>query len=81
MRVDGADLTIEANANATLASVVLVNAPNASAGALAIKDVERTFGDPSPDPRTIERPWKLGLTQLTDPCGRVIEPSTSPSPS
>ena len=78
VRVDRADLTVESNANATLASVVVENAPNASAGAAAVKDIERIFGMPSPDPRTVERPWKLGLTQLTDPCGRVIEPTASP---
>lgn len=74
LRVDDADLTIESNANATLASIVVESAPNASAGALAVKDVERTFGAPSPDPRVVERPWKLGLTQKTDPCGRPITP-------
>lgn len=74
LHVDRADLTVEANANATLASVVVVDAPNASAGNDAIKDAERVFGTPSPDPRIIERPWKLGLIQKTDPCGRVIDP-------
>lgn len=38
----------------------------------------QVFGTPSPDPRTMQRPYKWGLIQVTDLCGRLASPSPSP---
>jgi hypothetical protein len=75
MHERGVDLTIESNANGTLASIRVIGAPDDAQERSAVAFVEHTLGTPSPDPRQIERPWHLGLTQLTDPCGRTVTPS------
>ena len=42
--------------------------------------VVAVFGDPHPDTRTVQRPYKWGLIQVTDLCGRVVSPSPSAPP-
>jgi hypothetical protein len=72
--LDGADLVVQANADGTPASIVVVRAPSDDARAKAFQDARKDFGDPSPDPRTEVRQYKDGLTQLTDLCGRPVMP-------
>ena len=79
--IDGSDLVVQANADRTLASILIVRAPDDDARAKAFEDARKAFGDPHPDTRTQSRQFKWGLTQLTDMCGRPVMPSSSPSPS
>jgi len=72
--LDGAELVVQANADGTPASIVVVRAPSDDVRAKAFQDARKDFGDPSPDPRTEIRDYKDGLTQLTDMCGRPVMP-------
>ena len=72
--LDGADLVVQANADGTPASIVVIRAQSDDARARAFQDARKAFGDPSPDPRTEVRQYKDGLTQLTDLCGRPVMP-------
>jgi hypothetical protein len=72
--LDGADLVVQANADGTPASIVVIRAPNEEARVQAFEDARKDFGDPKPDPRTEVRQIKDGLTQLTDFCGRPVMP-------
>jgi len=78
LSLDGADLVVQANADGTPASIVVVRAPSEEIRVKAFQDARKDFGDPSPDPRTQVRAYKDGLTQLTDMCGRPVMPSPSP---
>lgn len=73
--LDGADLVVQANADGTPASIVVVRAPSDDVRARAFEDARKDFGDPRPDPRTEVRQYKDGLTQLTDLCGRPVMPT------
>jgi hypothetical protein len=73
--LDGADLVVQANADGTPASIVVVRAPSHDARAQAFQDARKDFGDPNPDRRTEVRQYKDGLTQLTDLCGRPVMPT------
>ena len=77
--VDGADVVVSSNADASLASVRVVEAPDAATREAAVTDVERFFGPVRRDARVIARPNKWGLTTLTDACGRPAGPTT-PAP-
>lgn len=80
--LDGADVFIQANVDATPAQIVILSAPNADVRARAYDDARKTFGDPHPDTRTQIRQYKLGLVQTTDLCGRpVTTSSATPSPT
>jgi hypothetical protein len=81
LSVDGADLVVQANADGTPASIVVVRAPSDDVRIKAFQDARTDFGDPNPDPRTEIRAYKDGLTQLTDMCGRPVMPSATPSSS
>jgi hypothetical protein len=81
MNVDGAELFVQANADATPAQILVLSAPDDDARAKAYQDARKLFGDPRPDPRTQQRQYKLGLVQTTDMCGRPVMPSPSPSPT
>ncbi|MGD0967913.1 MAG: hypothetical protein ABR949_06460 [Candidatus Aquilonibacter sp.] len=76
--LDGADLVVQANADGTPASIVVVRAPSDDARIKAFQDARTAFGDPHADPRTEVRDYKDGLTQLTDMCGRPVMPSATP---
>ncbi|HTC29682.1 MAG TPA: hypothetical protein VK702_03085 [Candidatus Acidoferrum sp.] len=77
--LDGADLVVQANADGTPASIVVLRAPSDDARIKAFQDARTDFGDPRPDPRTEVRDYKDGLTQLTDMCGRPVMPSATPA--
>jgi len=79
LSLDGADLVVQANADGTPASIVVIRAPSDDARAKAFQDARKEFGDPNPDPRTQLRDYKDGLTQLTDMCGRPVMPSATPA--
>jgi hypothetical protein len=74
LTLDGADLVVQANADGTPASIVVIRAPDEEARVQAFQDARKDFGDPKPDPRTEVRQIKDGLTQLTDLCGRPVMP-------
>jgi hypothetical protein len=80
LTLDGAELFIQANADQTPAQILILSAPDDESRAKAYQDARKLFGDPKPDPRTQTRQYKLGLTQVTDMCGRPVMPSPSPSP-
>lgn len=80
LTIDGTDLFVQANADATPAQILILSAPDDEARAKAYQEARKLFGDPHPDPRTQTRQYKLGLTQVTDMCGRPVMPSPSPSP-
>ena len=79
LSLDGADLVVQANADGTPASIVVIRAPSDDVRARAFQDARKEFGDPNPDPRTQVRDYKDGLTQLTDMCGRPVMPSATPA--
>lgn len=79
--LDGAQLFIIANVDATPSQIVVLHAPNPDVRAKAYQHARAIFGDPHPDLRTQTRQYKWGMVQLTDMCGRPVMPSPSPSPS
>ncbi len=70
--LDGATLVLHVNADAKLGTVEVASAPDAAQRAAALADIEKTFGQPHPDNRVMQRPGKWGLSVLTDPCGHVV---------
>ena len=79
LTLEGAELVVQANADQSVASIVVVKAPSEDARAQAYQDAERIFGTPQPDTRTQTRQLKDGLVQITDLCGRPVLPSATPS--
>jgi len=79
LSLDGADVIVDANADGSAASIVVVHAPDKAARSKAYDDAVHDFGDPHPDTRTQMRQFKDGLTRLTDYCGRPVMPSATPS--
>jgi hypothetical protein len=79
LSLDGADLVVQSNVDRTLASIVVIRAPDDDARAKAFEDARKYFGDPHPDKRTQSRQFKWGLTQIVDMCGRPVMPASSPS--
>jgi biotin carboxylase len=79
LTLDGADMVVQANADDSVASIVVVHASDDEARARAYQKARAIFGDPHPDTRTQVRAFKDGLTQLTDNCGRPVMPSPSPT--
>jgi len=79
LSLDGADVVVQANADGTPASIVVIRAPSDDVRVKAFQDARKEFGDPNPDPRTQLRAYKDGLTQLTDMCGRPVMPSATPA--
>jgi hypothetical protein len=83
VQIDGADIELDANVDATLGKIVVVDIPPNGGYERIFADLKKAYGDPKPDPRTTTRPWRLGLTRETDMCGRPIStgsPSPSPTP-
>lgn len=74
MALDGADVFIQANIDATPSQIVIISAPDAETRAKAYGDARKIFGDPHPDTRTQTRQYKMGLVQTTDLCGRPVMP-------
>jgi hypothetical protein len=81
LSLDGARLVVQANADGTPASIVVVRAPSSDLAAKAFQTAESDFGVPHPDTRTSLRQFKWGLMQLTDECGRPVMPAPSPTAS
>ncbi len=83
LTIDGADIVVHANLDATLGSAVVLRAPSEDARNAAIADVQRLFGSIVPDTRTVTTLNKWGVPLISDPCGRPVTPapSTAPSPS
>jgi hypothetical protein len=79
LELDGAELVVQANADQSVASIVVVRAPDEQTRARSYQDAVRIFGQPSPDTRTQMRQLKDGLSQLTDDCGRPVLPSAARS--
>jgi hypothetical protein len=79
MSIDGADVVVQANVDQTPASITILHAPDDDTRAKAFIDARKLFGDPHPDTRTQTRPYKWGIVQLTDMCGRPVMPSAAPS--
>ena len=79
LSLDGADLVVQSNVDHTLASIVVIRAPDDDARAKAFEDARKYFGDPHPDDRKQSRQFKWGLTQIVDMCGRPVMPASSPS--
>jgi hypothetical protein len=80
LTLDGAEIFIQANVDGTPAQILILSAPDDEARAKAYQEARKLFGDPKPDTRTQTRQYKLGLTQVTDLCGRPVMPLPSPSP-
>ena len=80
LNIDGAELFIQANVDSTPAQILILSAPDDESRAKAYQEARKLFGDPHADTRTQTRQYKLGLTQVTDMCGRPVMPSSSPSP-
>jgi hypothetical protein len=81
LTLDDAELVVQANADGTVASIVVVHAPDDSTRDRAYADAKRFFGTPNPDTRTRVEGIKDGLSQVTDYCDRPVMPSASPSAS
>jgi hypothetical protein len=79
MSLDGADLVVQANVDGSVASIVVIRAPDDHARAKAFQDARKAFGDPRPDTRTQMHQFKDGLSQLTDLCGRPVMPNATPA--
>lgn len=80
LQLDGADIELDANVDASLGAVVVTDSENDASRDKALAEVKKIYGDAKPDPRTTTRPWRLGLTRETDMCGRPIA-TESPSPT
>jgi hypothetical protein len=81
VQIDGTDAILTANIDATLDAETIVSAPDDRARTDARRDLRTLYGDPKPDWRMTYRPWKDGLMQQVDMCGRPTNPSPVPAPS
>lgn len=81
LTLDGAELVVEANVDSSVASIVVVHAPDEATRRRAYDDAMHDFGTPNPDTRTRIQPIKDGLTRMTDLCGRPVIASPSASPA
>ncbi len=81
LQIEGADVEVDANVDATLGAVIVTDAPNDGSRERALAEVRKEYGSPKPDTRTTTRPWHLGLIRKTDMCGRpIVTDSPPPSP-
>jgi hypothetical protein len=79
LNLDGAELVVQANVDDSVASIVVVHAPDEATSERAYDDAKRYFGTPQPDTRTRIEQIKDGLSQMTDLCGRPVVPGATPS--
>ena len=79
LRYDGSEVVLVANVDHSLASLTVVASRSDAARKRTIAEIEAQLGTPHPDTRIEQRPWKDGLVELTDPCGRLVTPSPEPS--
>ena len=79
LRYDGSEVVLVANVDHSLASLTVVASRSDAARKRAVAEIEAQLGTPHPDTRIEQRPWKDGLVELTDPCGRLVTPSPEPT--
>jgi len=79
LRYDGSEVVLVANVDRSLASLTVVASRSDAARRRTVAEIEAQLGVPHPDTRIEQRPWKDGLVELTDPCGRLVTPSPQPS--
>ncbi len=72
-------MLLVANVDSTLASLTVVASRSEAARKRAVAEIEAQLGTPHLDTRVEQRPWKDGLVELTDPCGRLVTPSPEPT--
>jgi hypothetical protein len=70
----GVDAVVNANADSSLASVRIVNSPNAGATRAVLAAIHRAFGNVRADNGLVAQSTKWGLATLTDRCGRPVSP-------
>ncbi|MEO6835099.1 MAG: hypothetical protein ABI231_04235 [Candidatus Tumulicola sp.] len=83
LTLDGTDVVVGGNADATLASVHIVTAPNPAALSKALREIRRAFGAVRTDPLIVAHESKWGWTTWADRCGHPVAPRPSrvpPSP-
>jgi hypothetical protein len=81
LNLDGADLVVQANADGSPASIIVVRAPNDDARAKALDAAHHAFGAPHRDGQMMQRTSKWGITTLADACGRPVSPAPLASPA
>jgi len=79
LRFDGAEVVLVANVDRTLASLTVLASRSEAARKRATAEIEAQLGAPHVDTRIEQRPWKDGLVELTDPCGRLVTPTPEPT--
>ena len=79
LRYDGSEVVLVANVDRSLATLTVVASRSDAARERAVAEIEAQLGTPHPDTRIEQRPWKDGLVELTDPCGRLVTPSPEPT--
>ncbi len=79
LRYDGSEVVLVANVDRSLASLTVVASRSDAARKRTVAEIEAQLGTPHPDTRIEQRPWKDGLVELTDPCGRLVTPSPEPT--
>jgi hypothetical protein len=72
MTIDGAQVVVTSNIDASLASVGIVKAPDPAAAARAVDDAIHEFGPVRRDSHVEVRQSKWGLSTMTDRCGRPV---------
>lgn len=80
VRIDHVNVALVTNLDGSLASATALPPAAQMQRSQALGDIARLYGSPHPDPRTLSRPWKWGLLQTTDACGRLVRPQPLPSP-
>lgn len=83
--MDGVDLLVQANADATPGTVTVLHSSSDEASAKALADERKLFGQERRDMRTQTVPFKDGLVKVVDMCGNLTTyspaPLTTPSPA
>lgn len=81
--LDGVSLMIQANVDATVGRITILDSPNEETTAKALLEEKRLFGEMKPDSRTQTQAFKDGLVKIVDMCGNpaTFNPPASPTPS
>ena len=85
MTIDGVDMLVVANVDASPGTVTILHAPNDEAGQKALAEERKMFGQEHRDMRVQTQAGKDGLVKIVDMCGNLATynppPSPTPSPS
>ena len=85
LAIDGVDVLIQANVDATPGTITILHAANDDAAQQALSDVRKFFGQEHRDMRVQTQQYKDGLPKVVDMCGNPATyspPATAaPSPS